>query len=130
MTNTTIEIISLLKTKFNPTEAQQFANLIDERIREVAFELIKKNLDASSSNDPYLGLRWNGTGLNSAKFELNIRFKTVEAAHVFAFDYDCECRDHAEDWVDVWLDKKSDLNKFVKIVMNDPDVEHFSVSKF
>lgn len=69
MTNTTIEIISLLKTKFNPTEAQQFANLIDERIREVAFELIKKNLDASSSTDPYLGLRWNGTGLNSAEYE-------------------------------------------------------------
>ena len=75
-------------------------------------------------------MKSNFTYHSNAKFELNIRFKTVESAHVFAWDYDCECRDHAEDWVDVWLDKKSDLNKFVKIVMNDPDVEHFSVSKF
>jgi len=75
-------------------------------------------------------MKSNFTYHSNAKFELSIRFKTVESAHVFAWDYDCECRDHAEDWVDVWLDKKSDLNKFVKIVMNDPDVEHFSVSKF
>lgn len=69
MTNTEVEIITMLKTKFTPTESIKFASLIDERIREVAFDLIKKNLNASSSKDPYMGLTWNGTGLNCAEYE-------------------------------------------------------------
>lgn len=65
----------------------------------------------------------------NAKYELGMRFKNVETAKNFAWENDAEVRDHAEDWVDMWFTNKSDLNKFVKLALNDETVVYFDVQK-
>ena len=66
---------------------------------------------------------------SKAKYELSMRFKNVQAAKIFAWDNDAEVRDHAEDWVDMWINNKSDLNKFVKLALNDENIVYFDVQK-
>lgn len=61
-------IINALSAKFSAPEAKALSRLIDERIREVAFELVKKNLRITGS-DPYAGLQWNKQNLELATFK-------------------------------------------------------------
>lgn len=61
-------IINALAAKFSEPEAKALSRLIDERIREVAFELIKDNLHLTGS-DPYAGIQWNKQNLAYAKLE-------------------------------------------------------------
>lgn len=65
----------------------------------------------------------------NAKYEMGLHFKNNEAAKNFAWDNDAEVRDHAGDWVDMWFTNKSDLNKFVKLAINDETVVYFDVQK-
>lgn len=61
-------IINALAAKFSEPEAKALSRLIDERIREVAFELVKENLRITG-NDPYAGLQWNKQNLELATFK-------------------------------------------------------------
>ena len=74
-------IIKLLSTKFSVDEAKALASEIDQRIKEVAFELIKENLRITG-NDPYAGLQWNKQNLELATFKyskhLNPEVETEE----------------------------------------------------
>ena len=74
-------IINVLAAKFSEPEAKALSRLIDERIREVTFELIKENLRITGS-DPYAGLHWNKRTLDLASFKdskhLNPEVETEE----------------------------------------------------
>lgn len=61
-------IINALAAKFSEPEAKALSRLIDERIREVTFELVKENLRITGS-DPYAGLQWNKQNLELATFK-------------------------------------------------------------
>lgn len=74
-------IIKLLSTKFSEDEAKALAGEIDQRIKKVAFELVKENLRITG-NDPYAGLQWNKQNLKLATFKdskhLNPEVETEE----------------------------------------------------
>ena len=74
-------IINALAAKFSEPEAKALSRLIDERIREVTFELVKENLRITGS-DPYAGLQWNKQNLELATFKdskhLNPEVETEE----------------------------------------------------
>jgi hypothetical protein len=61
-------IIKILSTKFSEDEAKALAGEIDQRIKKVAFELIKENLCVTGS-DPYARLHWNKQTLDYATFK-------------------------------------------------------------
>lgn len=74
-------IINALAAKFSEPEAKALSRLIDERIREVTFDLVKENLHITGS-DPYAGLQWNKQNLELATFKdskhLNPEVETEE----------------------------------------------------
>lgn len=74
-------IIKLLSTKFSEDEAKALTGEIDQRIKKVAFELVKENLRITG-NDPYAGLKWNKQNLELATFKdskhLNPEVETEE----------------------------------------------------
>jgi hypothetical protein len=74
-------IIKLLSTKFSEDEAKALAGEIDQRIKKVAFELVKENLNITGS-DPYARLHWNKQTLDHASFKdskhLNPEVETEE----------------------------------------------------
>ena len=65
----------------------------------------------------------------TSKYFMQLRFKDVNSSEQFAWDYDVETVDKASDWVYMCFDKKSDLNKFIKIAINDENVKYFEVTK-
>lgn len=81
-------IINALAAKFSEPEAKALSRLIDERIREVTFELVKENLRITG-NDPYAGLQWNKQNLELATFKdskhLNPEVESDEQKRFCAF---------------------------------------------
>ena len=63
------------------------------------------------------------------KYSMGMTFITTEAAKNFAYEYDVDISDRGRDKVDLWFKNKTDLNKFVKIAINDKNITYFYVQK-
>lgn len=70
----------------------------------------------------------------STKYQLALRFKTVEDASYWVYNADAvdvsgEHRRHAEDWVDMCIESEDYLNKYLKLAVEWETVEYFAVYK-